>query len=74
MKKVVLITGCSSGIGMEISKLFIKNGYITYGIARREVNLSGLRYVKGDVTSIDSAKAVVKMFFCGFYLVPSYGI
>lgn len=60
LKKVVLITGCSSGIGMELSKLFIKNGYITYGIARREVTLSGLRYVKGDVTSFDSAKVVVK--------------
>ena len=60
LSKVVLITGCSSGIGMELAKRFINNGYITYGLARREVDLAGLRYIKGDVTKFEDCKAVIK--------------
>lgn len=60
LNKVVLITGCSSGIGMELAKTFIKKGYITYGLARREITLFGLRYIQGDVTKFDDCKAVIK--------------
>ena len=60
MNKVVLITGCSSGIGMELANAFIKNGYVTYGMARREITMPNLRYIKGDVTKFDDCKAVLK--------------
>jgi len=60
LSKVVLITGCSSGIGMELASIFIKNGYTTYGLARREITLSGLRYVQGDVTNFEDCKSVIK--------------
>ena len=56
LNKVVLITGCSSGIGLKLASKFIENGYVTYGMARRDVTLPNLRYVKGDVTKFEDCK------------------
>lgn len=35
MKKLVVITGASSGFGMELAKLFAKDGYPLLLLARR---------------------------------------
>src|SRR5476649_1307455 len=39
MLKTVLITGATSGIGYELSKLFAKNGYNLVLVARNKSNL-----------------------------------
>ncbi len=55
MKKVVLITGASSGIGKQTALLLIRQGLIVYGAARRldkmqDLKESGVRLLQMDVT------------------------
>jgi short-subunit dehydrogenase len=43
MKKIVLITGASSGMGKETALLLAQNGYNVYGAARRTDKMSDLQ-------------------------------
>jgi len=64
MNKVVLITGVSSGFGLDAAKILIKNNYIVYGVARNEKKLEeikklGINTYKLDVTDYNEAKNVI---------------
>lgn len=59
MKKVVLITGASAGIGKETARLLAGNGFTVYGAARRiekmqDLKSLGVRLLEMDVTSEES--------------------
>ena len=64
MKKVILVTGASSGFGFDACKLLNEKGHIVYGVARREdklkeLNSLGIKTYKLDVTNYEESKKVV---------------
>ncbi|MCH4823574.1 SDR family oxidoreductase [Gramella lutea] len=60
-KKVVLITGASSGIGKSVATYLSKRNFKVYGTSRKENNSSpDFNFVQLDVTNEDSIKEAVE--------------
>lgn len=61
MSRIVLITGCSTGIGRALAQAFIDNGDIVIATARRRESLDGLDcdHKTLDVNNPDSIKTLV---------------
>jgi NAD(P)-dependent dehydrogenase (short-subunit alcohol dehydrogenase family) len=53
MSKVVLVTGASSGIGLETARLLAQKGYTVYGAARRIERMSELKAAGVNLLAID---------------------
>ncbi|MGK0290903.1 MAG: short-subunit dehydrogenase [bacterium] len=65
MKKIVLITGCSTGIGKSLALAFHQHGYLVYASARKLKDLDslkekGIQTLKLDVTSIKSRESAIQ--------------
>lgn len=65
MKKLVVITGASSGIGMELAKEFSKQGYPTLLLARRKEEMEKLKLKNSiiescDITNIENVEKTIK--------------
>lgn len=65
MKKVILITGASSGMGKVFAEDLAKEGYIVYGAARRtdllqELEKKGVKTIALDVTNDESMQNCVQ--------------
>ena len=63
-KKVILITGCSSGIGEALAKAFHAQGDLVYATARHMESLaslkeSGIKTLELDVNNMTHAQAVI---------------
>jgi len=60
MKKVIFVTGVSSGFGLHIAKTLSGQGHIVYGSSRKEgYLLDGVRVVKMDVTIEEEVKSAI---------------
>ncbi len=53
MKKVILITGASSGMGKHAALALIKEGHVVYGAARRIENMKDLEEAGGHAIQMD---------------------
>ena len=65
MKKVIVITGASSGMGKEAAKLLINQGHSVYALARRMEEMQDLQQLGGhpmqlDITHEDNVRQVVE--------------
>lgn len=49
VKKVVLVTGVSSGIGKDLAQLLSEKGFVVYGVSRRDVVDAKFHHIKADV-------------------------
>lgn len=60
--KTAIVTGAASGIGLAVAKKFLSEGYVVYGMSRREVSPithECFHYISGDIsTSADREKLV----------------
>ncbi len=68
MKKTVLVTGASAGIGKATAIYLAQSGYNVYGAARRTENMQdliehGIKPIALDVTKDDSVTACVEQIF-----------
>ncbi len=61
MKKVILITGISSGFGLAIARLLSGQGHIVYGTIRRDSERSNkINFLRLDLTDSTSIKKAVE--------------
>ena len=63
MKKVVLISGASTGFGRYIAKLLSSNNFKVYGTSRNPNKYSGfegIELLKYDLTTFKDSKKVVE--------------
>ena len=60
MKKIAVVTGASSGIGYSTAKELALNGFTVYGLNRRELNDSLIKFIKTDICDENSVESAIK--------------
>lgn len=64
MKKKVLITGCSSGLGLALSNFYLENDFIVYGISRNKPKIDdeNFHFKQFDLSDIEDIKKELTSF------------
>lgn len=64
MSKNVLITGCSSGLGLALTNLYLEKGYNVYGISRSNPNIQNNKFFfkAFDLSNISQIKTQLSEF------------
>jgi NAD(P)-dependent dehydrogenase (short-subunit alcohol dehydrogenase family) len=61
MKRVLIITGASRGIGLATAKLFIAEGFAVYNLSRSQPPHAGVVHVPTDLTQLDETKLLATL-------------
>lgn len=61
MKKVIIISGASNGIGAATAELFAGRGYRVFDLSRTGVERPGIRHITCDVTSEQSCREAISL-------------
>lgn len=63
MEKYVLITGCSSGLGYEMTNWLLDEGYVVFGVSRSGLDINNGNYVDiiCDIRDEDEVKEMVEL-------------
>tara|TARA_B100001250_G_C19748276_1_gene766426 strand:- start:696 stop:1361 length:666 start_codon:yes stop_codon:yes gene_type:complete len=64
--KNIVITGTSSGIGLELVKIYSKKKYKVLSLSRASISIKGVKHVSFDITdqkSIDNLNNIIKSEF-----------
>jgi short-subunit dehydrogenase len=61
MSRVIVITGASAGIGLEIAKYMKSKNYIVYNLSRRNTMITDVITIPTDVTNTVSVKNAIDM-------------
>ena len=60
MQQVIIITGASSGFGKATAEMLSKKGYTVYGLCRRQMQDSTIKYRQCDVRNRENIRTVVE--------------
>lgn len=60
MRKIAVITGATSGIGLATAKLFSDNGYKVYGIARKPYDGTDFTCYSADVCDVAAIEEILR--------------
>ena len=61
--KVVVVTGASSGIGLQVANDLAKKGYRVYGISRSKIHEKNVKGIQADVTQFEQLKQAYQDIF-----------
>lgn len=61
MTKNILITGCSSGLGLALTNFYLENGFKVYGISRNkpEIQNANFTHISFDLSQISKIKEIL---------------
>ena len=61
MKKNILITGCSSGLGLALTNYYLQKGFKVYGISRNkpEIQNKNFTHISFDLSEISKIKEIL---------------
>jgi len=64
MSKNILITGCSSGLGLALTNLYLEKGFTVYGISRNKPNIENNNFIfkSCDLSNIPLIKKELSTF------------
>ena len=64
MIKNILITGCSSGLGLALTRLYLEKGYKVFGVSRRRPEIENKNFIfkEFDLSKLETIKKELTTF------------